>query len=83
MTPRFELIAGVPEWSLCYLINGDPTELTDEEIQMCEDWLKRNDIAWVCPPEDDTYTEFDSHPSFGKACGTYKCYCAMKDQQNA
>ena len=80
MTLRFELY-DIPEWSLCYLINGDPTGLTDEEVQMCEDWLKRNNIAWVCTPEEtpDAYTEFEPYPIFGKATGTWKCYCAMKE----
>jgi len=82
MTPRFELFSAVPEWSLNYLINGDPTGLTDDEIQSCEDWLNRAHIAWVCPPEEepDSYTEFNPCPDFGKPCATYKCYCAMKDE---
>lgn len=26
----------IPTWSLCYLINGDPTGLTDDEIRMID-----------------------------------------------
>lgn len=31
-------IEKIPIWSLGYLINGDVTGLTDEEIKMIEDW---------------------------------------------
>ena len=31
----------IPTWSLCYLINGDATALTDEEIRMVDEWVRR------------------------------------------
>jgi hypothetical protein len=79
MTPRFELITDIPDWSLNYLINGDPTGLDEEEIQMCENWLKKEGIAWVCPPEEDATSGFSDYPAFGRPCITFDCYCAMKE----
>ena len=29
---RFETIEKIPTWALCYIINGDPTGLSDEDI---------------------------------------------------
>ena len=34
---RFETIEKIPTWALCYIINGDPTGLSDEDIKMV--WL--------------------------------------------
>lgn len=31
---RFETIEKIPTWALCYIINGDPTGLSDEDIKM-------------------------------------------------
>lgn len=38
----------IPTWSLCYLINGDATALTDEEIRMVDEWVSQCPI--VSPP---------------------------------
>ena len=34
---RFETIEKVPTWALCYIINGDPTGLSDEDIKMVDE----------------------------------------------
>ena len=31
----------IPTWSLGYIINGDMTGLTDEEIRMIDEWLSK------------------------------------------
>lgn len=33
---RFETIEKIPTWALCYIINGDPTGLSDEDIKMVD-----------------------------------------------
>lgn len=32
-------IEPIPTWALCYLINGDPTGLTDDEIAMIDNGM--------------------------------------------
>lgn len=39
----------VPSWALCYIVNGDIDGLTDEEIQMINNWLNVNDYEIVSP----------------------------------
>lgn len=41
----------VPSWALCYIVNGDIDGLTDEEIEMINNWLNVNDYEIVSPVE--------------------------------
>ena len=43
-------IEAIPTWALCYIINGDATGLTDEEIRMVDEAIRKNNI------EDTTRT---------------------------
>lgn len=36
----YKTIEKIPTWSLGYLINGDSTGLTDEEIALADQWSK-------------------------------------------
>lgn len=31
----------IPTWSLAYIINGDATALTDDEVQTIDRWMKQ------------------------------------------
>ena len=74
---HFELYA-VPAWALCYLINGDPTGLYEDDITQADNWMKKEHIAVVCPPEEEQ-TDFNAFPSFGLPCATYNCSCLVTD----
>ncbi|WP_437183359.1 DUF6926 domain-containing protein, partial [Segatella copri] len=37
-------IEAIPTWSLCYIINGDASGLTDEEIRMVDEAMRKNNI---------------------------------------
>lgn len=43
----------IPTWSLCYLVNGDASGLTDEELQTIDRWYKDMDVQVVSPVMDD------------------------------
>lgn len=43
----------IPTWSLCYLVNGDASGLTDEEIQAIDCWHKELGVQIVSPCMDD------------------------------
>ena len=30
----------LPEWSVCYLVNGDTDNLTDKEVDMIDSWVE-------------------------------------------
>ena len=43
----------IPTWSLGYIINGDMTGLTDEEIRMIDEWLSKWKVQIVSPLTDE------------------------------
>ena len=61
-------IEAIPTWSLCYIINGDASGLTDEEISMVDEAIRKNNIEIVSPRyNEDMCTEpyFSHYPFFG------------------
>ena len=42
-------IEAIPTWSLCYIINGDASGLTDEEIRMVDEAIRKNNIEIISP----------------------------------
>lgn len=66
----------IPTWSLCYLINGDATGLTDEEIRMIDNWLNNWKVQTVSPitdKEGNTQPYFSHHPLFGLSAEVEDC----------
>ena len=52
----------------CYIINGDASGLTDEEIRMVDEAIRKNNIEIVSPRyNEDMCTEpyFSRYPFFG------------------
>lgn len=43
----------IPTWSLGYIINGDMTGLTDEEIRMIDEWQSKWNVQVVSPLTDE------------------------------
>lgn len=65
----------IPDWSLCYLFNGDCEGLTDEEIAMCDDFMIGYKVVGISLINEDSETaeNFGPFPAFGLACGVYDC----------
>ena len=42
----------IPTWSLAYIINGDATALTDDEVQTIDRWVKQWQVQDVSPLTD-------------------------------
>lgn len=51
----------IPTWSLGYIINGDMTGLTDEEIRMIDEWQGKWNVQVVSPLTDE---EGNAQPYF-------------------
>ena len=67
----------IPTWALCYLINSDPTGLTDEEIEMIDKWHTANNVMNVCTAseqEGECYPYFSHCPAFGLATEVIACH---------
>ena len=74
MKPKF--IAKIPEWSLNYIVNGDPEGLTDEEIKAINEYTNRVNI--MAPTEEQPEAYFTKYPEFGGqfgACDVEDCIC--------
>lgn len=66
----------IPTWALCYLINSDPSGMTDEEINEVDTWCKDNGISVVCTASDkegESEPYFTHYPAFGLPCDVIDC----------
>jgi hypothetical protein len=72
-----KIIEKIPTWAMCYLVNGDASGLTDEEIALTDEYCKRNYVSVVCPINDSVEEEmqpyFTLYPAFGPACDVIDC----------
>lgn len=66
----------IPTWALCYLINSDPSGLTDEEITMIDKWSAENNVMTVCTAseqEGECFPYFTHYPAFGLPTEVVDC----------
>ena len=70
----------VPDYALCYLINGDNSGLTDEDITIIDNWFNhyqkiadKYNSSVIISPEDYEEGTFTSFPAFGLACNAFPC----------
>ena len=64
----YKTIEKIPTWSLGYLINGDSTGLTDEEIALADQWSKDTKAEVISPHTDidgNMQPYFTHVPAFG------------------
>ena len=69
MTIENTTVEAIPTWAVCYIVNGDTDNLSDEEIATIRDFqasLYADGISLTCPVEDGS-EYFSAHPAFGKA----------------
>ncbi|EJX04065.1 hypothetical protein EVA_07829 [gut metagenome] len=73
-------IEAIPTWSLGYLINSDATGLTDEEINLIDNWYKENkvtDISIVTEREGEWFPYFSHYPAFGLPAEVVDCHIML------
>lgn len=71
-------IEKIPTYALPYLVNGDPTNLTDEEQQEIDNIIREQHIEIVSPNEDaEPY--FSSAPFFGLPTEVEDCTIIYHD----
>lgn len=78
---RFETIEKIPAWALCYIINGDPTELNDEDIKMVDDYMEKWQVEIVSPLSQDGNSSFSHYPAFGLPAEVEECKVIYHTQQ--
>lgn len=52
----------IPTWALCYLINGDSTGLTENDIAMIDNWYADNNVQTIT-----TASENEGSAQIGRA----------------
>ena len=66
----------IPTWALCYLINGDASGLTDEDIAIADKWCEVNNVTAVHTPdtqEGECSPYFTHCPAFGLPSDVVDC----------
>ena len=61
----------LPDWSVCYLVNGDSSGLDDEQIAQCDAWERTYSLPIVldvCEKWGEGYIEWNNMSEFG-LCG--------------
>jgi len=70
--PEFTTVERIPQWAVCYIVDGNDSGLTPDDKELVDDYvdrLEREGLGLVCPM-DGTENEFCAHPAFGLACET-------------
>lgn len=65
----------IPTWAFGYIFNGDMTGLTEEEVKLIDDTLKRIGAELVCTPADEASSSpyFSRYPLFGLPTDVVDC----------
>ena len=79
----------IPEWAICYMVNGVSDDLTEDEIAMVDKFVEEHfPKGYAIEVDWDDYNELNVLPAFGErnynaltskgepgyyACKTYKC----------
>ena len=94
----FGRIEDVPVWAISYLVNGDASDLSDEEIAECERWHAEMQEVGMLHFEplhvndkreytDDTNCplakKFCTFPAFGKSSDCIECLIITKETAEA
>lgn len=66
-TGYFDTVEDFPTWAITYAMYGDPSGLTDEDIDMVDKWLDSNGYARVVSADESTKNTFCAYPAFGKS----------------
>lgn len=73
---KAKFTAAIPTWALNYIFNGEPGDLTDEEIKAINDYTDKVNIMDTAEEEPQEY--FTRYPEFGRqfgACDVEDCIC--------
>lgn len=84
----YERKINMPDYAMPYLINGDNSGLTEEDIQIIDRWFNRmqriadnyESVVIIGMPEDGDEGSFCSDPEFGLACNCFEITITMLKQ---
>ena len=69
----------IPEWAINYIYNSETEGITDEEIEMVDNFIKNNNVigtSIIADEEGNIESYFSSYNAIGGlACNVYDCNC--------
>jgi len=73
------VVEGIPNWATCYIMYGDDSNLTPEDVAMVDKFVKdlEKDGLRLSHPISGSENEFNSYPAFGDACDTVDWSCEV------
>lgn len=72
-------IEPIPEYMMPYFINGDKSNIKDEDIQNAKEWMEKSGVQEVIMPSDEDYQPYFSYyPAFGKGTDVVDCKCVLE-----
>ena len=71
-------IEKIPTYALPYMINGDATNLYDDEIEKIDNIFREYGIESVIPKGEEHETYFSNSPMFGKPTEVMDCIVIYK-----
>lgn len=68
----------IPEWELCYIVNDDPSGLSQKEISQVHDFYKSYEeaglhIQFIVPADKKWESYFSHYPAFGLPGSVVDC----------
>lgn len=71
------VVEGIPNWATCYIMYGDDSGLTPEDVAMVDKFVQdlEKDGLRLSHPISGSENEFNSYPAFGDACDTEDWSC--------
>lgn len=85
MKTIYERKINMPDYAMPYLINGDNSGLSDEDVQIIDRWFAKmqkiadnyESIVIIGMPEDNDEGSFCAFPEFGSACNCFEITITM------
>lgn len=73
------VVEGIPNWASCYIMYGDDSGLTPEDVAMVDKFVQdlEKDGLRLSHPISGSENEFNSYPAFGDACNTEDWSCEV------
>lgn len=74
-----DVVEGIPNWATCYIMYGDDSGLTPEDVAMVDKFVQdlEKDGLRLSHPISGSENEFNSYPAFGDACDTEDWSCEV------
>ena len=70
----------IPTFALCYLINGDSDNLTQDEITALDTWQQENKVVSVNPTDTEPHFScFNDISDAFLACDVQECICGISE----